>query len=99
MRAVLSTCFTPSALQAQEPAIISHIDHLVYQLRKRCVNGDKNRTTVNVVEWFSFVVFDIIEDLGFGETFHCLDNNALHPWVAELFSYSKVGALVAALRH
>lgn len=99
MRALLSTCFTPSALQAQEPAIISHIDHLVDQLRKRCVNGDKNRTTVNVVEWFSLVVFDIIGDLGFGETFHCLDNNALHPWVAELFSYSKVGALVAALRH
>jgi cytochrome P450 len=99
MRALLSTCFTPSALQAQEPAILSHIDHMVDQLRKRCMNGQKSSTTINVVEWVSFVVFDIIGDLGFGETFHCLDNSALHPWVAELFSYSKVGALVAALRH
>lgn len=56
-------------------------------------------TTINVVEWFSFVLFDIIGDPGFGETFHYLDNNALHPWVVELFSCSKVGAAVAALRY
>ena len=103
MRALLSTCFTPSALQAQEPTIIAHIDNLIDQLRKQCLKGsrkgEKNVTSLNIVEWFSFVLFDIVGDLAFGETFHCLDNNALHPWIAELFSYSKIGALVAALRH
>ena len=99
MRALLSTCFTPSALQAQEPAIISHVDKLMEQLRRRCNKQDQGTTTINIVDWVSFVVFDIIGDLGFGESFHCLDNNALHPWVAELFTYSKVGAAVAALRH
>ena len=99
MRAVLSTCFTSSALLAQESAIISHIDNLVDQLRKLCMCRERNATTINFVEWASFTFFDIIGDLGFGETFHCLDNNSLHPWVEELFSYSKVGALVAGLRH
>lgn len=99
MRALLSTCFTPSALQAQEPAIISHVDNLIEQLRRRCGKQDQDTTIINIVEWVSFVVFDIIGDLGFGETFHCLHNNALHPWVAELFTYSKVCAAVAALRH
>lgn len=56
-------------------------------------------TIITIVELVSFVVFDIIGDLGFGESFHCLDNSALHPWVAELFTYSKVGAAVATLRH
>lgn len=99
MRGLLSTCFTPSALQAQEPAIISHIDNLIYQLRKHCLSKENDATTIDIVEWSSFTFFDIIGDLGFGESFGCLDNNSLHPWVAELFSYSKVGALVAALRH
>ncbi len=99
MRTLLSTCFTPSALQAQEPAVISHVDNLIDQLRKRCVEEDNKTAIVNIAEWLSFVVFDIIGDLGFGETFHCLDSNVMHPWVLELFSYSKVGALVAALRH
>ena len=99
MRALLSTCFTPSALQGQEPAVISHVDNLIDQLRKRCAEDENKMTTVNITEWMSFVVFDIIGDLGFGETFHCLDNKTLHPWVSELFSYSKIGALVAALRH
>lgn len=99
MRALLSTCFTPTALQAQEPTIISHVDKLIECLCRRCGKQEQDMTTINIVEWASFVAFDIIGDLGFGETFHCLDNNALHPWVAELFSYSKVGAAVAALRH
>ena len=99
MRGLLSTCFTPSALQAQEPAIISHIDNLIYQLRKQCLGMERKTTTIDVVEWVSFTFFDIIGDLGFGESFRCLDNNSLHPWVEELFSFSKVGALVAALRH
>lgn len=99
MRALLSTCFTPSALQAQEPAIISHVDKLIEQLHRRCGKQDQDTTIISIVEWVSFVVFDIIGDLGFDESFHCLDNDALHPWVAELFTYSKVGAAVAALRH
>lgn len=61
--------------------------------------GDRNLITINIVEWVSYVAFDIIGDLGFGDIFHDLDNNALHPWVAELFSYSKVGAALAVLRH
>ena len=99
MRAVLNTCFTPSALQAQEPIIISHIDNLVDQLRKRCLSKQDKKSTIDIVDWASFTFFDIIGDLGFAESFHCLDNNALHAWVEEVFSYSKVGALVAALRH
>jgi len=99
MRTLLSTCFTPSALQAQEPAVISYVDEMMAQLRRRCGKQDHHTAIINIVDWIQFVTFDIIGDLAFGETFQCLDNNALHPWVAELFTYSRVGAAVAALRH
>lgn len=98
MRTLLSTCFTPQTLKAQEPAITFHLDNLIEQLRKLCVSRGGS-TIVCLNDWFTFLVFDIVGDLGFGESFRCLDSNALHPWVAELFSYSKLGALVAALRH
>ena len=84
---------------AQEPAVISHVDKMVDQLRRRCASGGETTTVINLVEWSRFIVFDILGDLGFAESFHCLDNSALHPWVAELYTYTKVGTLVAALRH
>ena len=98
-RAVLSTCFTPSAIRDQEPAVISHVDKMIDELRKRCSVQDQNTSVVNIVEWSRYIVFDILGDLGFGESFCCLENSALHPWVAELYTYTKVGSLVAALRH
>lgn len=98
-RAVLSTCFTPSAIKAQEPAIMSHVDKMIDRLRQQCGPGDQGKTVINIAEWSKYIVFDILGDLGFAESFNCLDNSALHPWVAELYTYTKVGSLVAALRH
>ncbi|KAI9782988.1 MAG: hypothetical protein M1816_001648 [Peltula sp. TS41687] len=46
-----------------------------------------------------YVVFDIIGDLGFGESFHCLEHNTFHAWIAEIFSYFKTGALAVTLRY
>ncbi len=78
-RAVLSTCFTPCAVIAQEPAVISHVDKLVSQLRQRCTSWDESTTVINIVEWSRFIIFDILGDLGFAESFRCLDNSTLHP--------------------
>jgi len=75
------------------------MDKLVSQLRQRCTSWDETTTVINIVEWSRFIIFDILGDLGFAESFRCLDNSTLHPWVAELYTYTKVGSLVAALRH
>lgn len=99
MRDLISFCFTPTALQAQEPAISLHVNKMIDQLRERCLKTGSKTAIVNIVDWFSFVTFDIAGDLGFAESFHCLDGSTMHPWLAELFSYGKIGALVAALRH
>jgi cytochrome P450 len=100
MRDLLSYCFTPKTLQGQEPTVNFQIDKLIEKLRDRCLESTGKRVTVvNIVGWFSFVTFDIAGDLGFAESFHCLESNAIHPWVAELFTYAKVASLVAALRH
>lgn len=35
-------------------------------------------------EWFDFIALDIITDLSFGESFHCLNTGKYHAW-AQLF--------------
>lgn len=50
-----------------------------------------------MVSWFNFVTFDIIGDLTLGESFHCLQESALHPWVSILFSYLKISAFLGAI--
>lgn len=99
MRNLLEHCFTPTALRSHEPTIRLHVNKLIGQLSARCLRSGDRKTTVNIADWMSFVLFDITGDLGFAESFQCLEKNAMHPWISELFSYGKVGSLVAALRH
>ena len=72
---------------------------MIDQFRQQCASRDQGTTVINIVEWSKYIVFDILGDLGFAESFNCLEKSALHPWVAELYTYTKVGSLVAALRH
>lgn len=60
--------------------------------------GDGRSTRVNIVNWYMFLTFDILGDLGFGESFNCLENSTYHPWVQTIFSYFKSSAFVGALR-
>ena len=85
---------------AQEPTLRHYIDLLITKLKERTkLSGDANSTTVNIVDWYNFTTFDIIGDLGFGDPFLCLQNGVYHPWVATIFSYFKIGSLVATIRY
>ena len=53
---------------------------------------------VNMAQWFNFITFDIIGDLSFGESFHCLERSQYHPWIAILFSHFKALALSTCCR-
>ena len=78
MQALLRGAFTEKALQDQEGIIQSYVNLLISRLRETASSG----TAVNMVDWFSYVTFDVIGDLGFGEPFDCLRKSAYHPWVS-----------------
>ena len=46
MRALMSNCFAPIALQGQEPTIIPHVGKLIEHLRRRCGKRDQDMTTI-----------------------------------------------------
>lgn len=67
---------------------------------REIINGSGPETHVNIdmAPWFNFTTFDVFGDLGFGESFDCLENSRYHPWVALLFNSVKAASFVAAVR-
>lgn len=96
MRRVLSQCFSTRALRGQEPTVQKYTGLMIRKLRDRM--GDRHSTRVNIVDWYMFLTFDILGDLGFGESFDCLENSTCHPWVQTIFNYFKASAFVGTLR-
>jgi hypothetical protein len=53
---------------------------------------------LDIAPWLNFTAFDIFGDLGFGESFNCLEHSQYHPWIALLFNSVKAASFVAAAR-
>jgi len=95
--------FTARALRAQEPFIQRYVNLLVDRLRD-IASGDSSSffvgehapAEVDIVSWLNFTTFDIFGDLGFGESFGCLEHSRHHPWVSIIFSNLKGIALLRA---
>ncbi|MCJ1402115.1 hypothetical protein MMC11_005334 [Xylographa trunciseda] len=98
MRKLLSYAFSEKALRAQEPLLQSYIDLLIAQLRQKTTLSPSHTAIVDLTQWFNFTTFDITGDLSFGESFHCLEDGTLHPWVAMLFLNLKAVTLAASCR-
>ncbi|KAK0121704.1 hypothetical protein ONS95_009989 [Cadophora gregata] len=82
-RRVFSHAFSDKSLRDQEPIIASYINKMSDRLHEIC---DK---PVNMSAWFNYVLFDTSGDLVLGDSFGCLENGALHPWINNLFSVTK----------
>ncbi|KAI0199882.1 cytochrome P450 [Astrocystis sublimbata] len=94
MRRVLSRAFTKSAQMRQEKLVIKYVGLLVSRLHELCsVAHDE----IDIGKWFNFCSFDIIGDLAFGESFRCLEQSSIHPWIAMIFANLRVGAIGCAL--
>jgi hypothetical protein len=87
MRGLLAKGFTGSAMLAQEPLIKQNVDLLFRRFGENIQSGDN---VLDMFEWFSYCTFDIIGDLTFGETFGCLKNSMMHPWLATVFANVKL---------
>ena len=98
MRKLMEHGFTLKALRAQESIIQSYVTLLMTRFREKATKGP-NDAVVNVVDWFNFFAFDVVGDLGFGESFGCLEGGRYHPWITMVFDYVKAMTLTAMMRH
>jgi hypothetical protein len=49
--------------------------------------------------WYNWTTFDIIGDLAFGDSFHCLDDGEYHPFVRVIHDSPRDGGRIVALRY
>ena len=61
-----------------------YFDLLVQRLGERA-----DGRPIDVIEWLHFTTFDIAGDLEFGESFGCLRDGRLHPWIEVMLSHFK----------
>ncbi|KAJ5647415.1 cytochrome P450 [Penicillium lividum] len=103
MRKILSPSFTPRALRAQEPYLHKFTNLLVERLREKVERSTEENngteTEIDIAPWFNFTTFDIFGDLGFGESFDCLQNSQYHSWIELLFNSVKAASFLAAARY
>ncbi|KAF2682315.1 isotrichodermin C-15 hydroxylase [Lentithecium fluviatile CBS 122367] len=98
IRKTLAPGFTPRALKAQEPFIQKYVNLLVERIAERTEAAPGKGVELDICPWMNFAAFDIFGDLGFGESFTCLESSEYHPWIALLFNSVKAASFVAAAR-
>jgi cytochrome P450 len=86
------------ALRDQEKVLKSYIGSMITRLED-IVSGNSGAEVVDIVRWFGFTTFDLIGDLGFGESFNCLEGSDFHPWILLIFNSLRAATLNASLRY
>ncbi|KAL1597930.1 hypothetical protein SLS60_008418 [Paraconiothyrium brasiliense] len=97
IRRFMDPAFSEKAVLQQEPIIQNYVNMFLNKLQDR--SSASGKTTVNVVQWFNFVLFDIIGDLCFGESFGCLEKCEYEPWMDQMAASIKLNYLSINIRH
>ncbi|KAF5878907.1 putative cytochrome p450 monooxygenase protein [Botrytis fragariae] len=98
-RRAMERAFTERAVGSQERLIRTCVDFLITRLQDLVEeNADTaERVVVDIVRWYGFFTFDLIGDLGFGESFECLESEEYHPWVSMIFNSLRAATYRASL--
>jgi hypothetical protein len=70
MRKSLTPAFSTKALVEQESIVQSCIDEFINKVGEE---GTREKG-LNMTKWFEMLAFDILGEMAFGETFHCIQN-------------------------
>jgi cytochrome P450 len=94
----MDPAFTEKSLRLQEPIVQENVELFIIQLAKLALK-DSDGAVVDIVQWFAFVAFDLVGDLGFGEPFGSLQAAKLHPWIALIFSSIRAATYGVSLNY
>lgn len=70
MKKSLSAAFSTKALAQQESIVKRCVDGFVQRLG----TDGASEKGLNMTKWFEMISFDILGEMAFGETFHCVEN-------------------------
>lgn len=74
MRRSLSSAFSTKALSEQESIVARNIDSFVLRVGQ---DGGPSSDGLNMSKWYEMNAFDVLGDMAFGESFHCVETGEL----------------------
>lgn len=92
-RRILAHAFSQAAMYQQEPVIMHFVDLFISRISVFAKDGKP----IDLMRWFNYTTFDIIGELMFAETFDCLKDSEMHPWVGLIFNTLKAGEVLRFL--
>ncbi|PKY00096.1 cytochrome P450 [Aspergillus campestris IBT 28561] len=95
MRKMLSAAFATKALVEQEAIFSNVVDQFITSIGQL---GGSDSKGINMSKWFEMVSFDILGEMAFGESFHCIDTGKPHFWSELITSHLYFITLVDNLR-
>ncbi|KAJ4291756.1 hypothetical protein N0V90_009651 [Kalmusia sp. IMI 367209] len=98
IRRTLAPAFTLRALKQQESLLQTGVALLIQRFREKIQNADGTSEPFDIIPWFNFTAFDIFGDIGYGETFNCLDTSEYHPFISLIVDSLKANAFVISIR-
>ncbi|KAF5027086.1 hypothetical protein F66182_798 [Fusarium sp. NRRL 66182] len=76
MKKSLSGAFSTKALTQQEEIVQKCVDGFT----RRLGQDGTSKHGLNMTKWFEMIAFDILGEMAFGETFHCIEKGKPHFW-------------------
>ncbi|KAF2117930.1 cytochrome P450 [Lophiotrema nucula] len=93
-RKLFSHSFSERGMREMQPRIQDFVTQLIYVLKESAGKG-----WIDMQERYNWTTFDMIGDLAFGDSFHCLENQKTSPWIAAIFGNMKAAQFLVAIRH
>lgn len=87
LRKIIAPAFSESSVREVEPTIKQQVDGLIRALHDRSGKGNfpSKDGVVDIDAWATYIVFDLLSALSFGEAFGCVEKGEEHPWVTNIF--------------
>ncbi|PLB51667.1 putative cytochrome P450 [Aspergillus steynii IBT 23096] len=76
MKRSLAAAFSTKALTEQESIINNCVDRFIGRLG----TDGQSSTGLNMIKWFEMLAFDMLGEMAFGESFHCVEAGKSHFW-------------------
>lgn len=81
LRRIFNPAFTKKAVSTYEPTITQQTAKLMRIIAREIDGSKTGKVDLDMVRWLNFCLFDIIGELGWGNSFALLDRGDYHPWV------------------
>jgi averantin hydroxylase len=94
-RKMFAYSFSERGLREMQPRIQEYVELLIKGMKEDADIGEH----IDIVARYNWATFDMIGDLAFGESFHCLENKKTDPWIDAVFGNVKIGAFMSMIRH